>query len=124
MAEDMKLSVQSPGVGNRNTLELYRDTVNGFRVLFRDNADAAVPMNGRAIMVAGKEHESDAGAVFSVSGTGTATGSGVFLVSLSGSALAFEVPGIAEFRWYDDLFTSGTPAGRFRMPLLIHEQLE
>ncbi len=124
MAEDVRIIADIPNHGSRRHLDLFRRADNAFTVRFLDKDDVNIDVSGWAVRLAGKRHESDAAEIFDVSGTSLAVSGTVdFIVPVTSGADVFEVPGVAEFRWWTDANQANPPDGRHRMPLLIHREV-
>jgi len=126
MAEDVRIIQDLPAGGSRRQLQLFRSTTNSFRVRFKNKLNQDVDVSGYSVNVAGKEHESDLAEAFDASGTPVPAVSGAvdFSFPISSGAPSFQVPGVAEFRfWVSGVPVSGTPSGRHRMPLLIFPEV-
>ncbi len=125
MVEDIRIIVDVPTHGSRRHIELFRNAENTLRVRFLNNDDQDVNVSAFAVLAAGKRHESDTAEIFDVSGSTVSGVSGAIdiTIPLASGVETFEVPGVGEFRWYENGVVSGAPDGRHRMPLLIHRDI-
>jgi len=124
MALEFIVQKDMPGAGDRRQLELFRDSTNTWAVVVKNPDGTNATITGWAMKAAGKEHESDANEIFDVSGTPDVGNSKfTFTATVSAGAPAFGVGGHCEYRWFTGGLTSGTPSGRFRMPMRITAEI-